>query len=147
MSWTEANRAALGGLFGASGGRYRKAAEKTVKLRAPIQLDVPYAAYIHPNNPDSGAYSRLSFVIFPVADAPCLAGLVVGTQGLMPDEAILGRPGHARKAQAICAWLNREFGDGSRLVAWAKHDPTRTDIMVPESVRQGWPEHKAILDR
>jgi 5-methylcytosine-specific restriction protein B len=144
--WTEANKRAFNGLFGAPGGRYPKAAEKTMKLRAPIQLEVPYAAYIHQNNPDSGAYGGLSFVIFPVADAPCLVGLGVGTQGLAPDEAILGRPGHARKAQAISAWLNREFGKGSQ-VAWAKQDPTRTETVVPGDLREKWPEYKSVFDR
>jgi len=95
---------------------------------------VPFAAYIHPSNPPSGPYSGLSFVIFPVPNQQCLLGLVVGTQGLTPDEAILGRPGHARKAQAICSWLNRVYGDGN-LVAWAKQDPTRSDLAVPDSVK------------
>ena len=70
----------------------------------------------------------------------------VGTQGLSPDEAILGRPGHARKAQAICSWLNREYGGGN-LVAWAKQDPTRTDLSVPENVAKAWPSYKSVFDR
>jgi 5-methylcytosine-specific restriction enzyme B len=107
---------------------------------------VPFAAYIHPSNPASGPYSGLSFVIFPVPEEPCLVGLGIGTQGLSPDEAILGRPGHARKAQAICSWLNREYGSGS-FVAWAKQDPTRTDLSVPNSVKQAWPMYKSVFDR
>ena len=107
---------------------------------------VPFAAYIHPSNPPSGPYSGLSFVIFPVPNQQCLLGLVVGTQGLTPDEAILGRPGHARKAQAICSWLNRVYGDGN-LVAWAKQDPTRSDLAVPDSVKQAWPAYKSVFDR
>ena len=107
---------------------------------------VPFAAYIHPSNPPSGPYGGLSFVIFPVPDAPCLVALVVGTQGLSPDEAILGRPGHARKAQAICSWLNREHGKGS-FVAWAKQDPTRTDLSVPENVKQAWAAYKPVFER
>jgi 5-methylcytosine-specific restriction enzyme B len=102
--WTAANNAAFEILFGAPGGRYPKGAEKTVTVRAPdISRDtgVPFAAYIHPANPKSGPYGGLSFVIFPVSDAPCLVGLVVGTQGLVPDEAVLGRPGmHAKCAQS-----------------------------------------------
>lgn len=54
---------------------------------------IPYAAYTHPANPDSGAYGGMSFVVCPVEDGPCLIGMVVGTKGLSPDEAILGRPG------------------------------------------------------
>ncbi len=147
--WTERNKEALNSLFEGSDRRYPKAAAKTVKPQAPDmdpETGVPFAAYIHPSNPGSGAYSGLSFVLFPVKDRPCLVGLVVGTAGLSPDEAILGRPGHARKAQAICAWLNAEFGQGE-LVAWAKHDPTRTDLGLPENVRQAWPEYKSVFDR
>ena len=73
---------------------------------------MPFVAYIHHSNPTSGAYGGMSFAAFPVANGPCLISLVVGTQGLSPDEATLSRPGHARKVQAICAWLNREYGHG-----------------------------------
>jgi 5-methylcytosine-specific restriction enzyme B len=148
-SWAERNKAAFEALFGGACGRYPRAAAKAVTLRAPEMSPdsgVPFAAYIHPSNPTSGAYTGLSFVLFPVPEHPCLVGMVVGTQGLSPDEAILGRPGHARKTQAICAWLNRDFGAG-RLVAWAKQDPTRTDLAIPESVRQAWPAYKSVFDR
>jgi 5-methylcytosine-specific restriction enzyme B len=43
---------------------------------------VPYAAYIHPSNADSGAYGGMSFVIFPANEGPCLVAMVIGTQGL-----------------------------------------------------------------
>lgn len=148
-SWGDRNKIAFSALFGAPDGRYPKLAAKEVTLRAPEMspdTGVPFAAYIHPSNPASGPYSGLSFVIFPVPEQPCLIGLVVGTQGLTPDEAILGRPGHARKAQAICAWLNHKFGKGS-LVAWAKQDPTRTDLPVPEGLKKAWQPYKAVFDR
>ena len=148
-SWSQRNKAAFDALFGSPEGRYPKPAAKAVAVRAPEMSPdsgVPFAAYIHPSNPPSGPYSGLSFVIFPVPDEPCLVGLVIGTQGLSPDEAILGRPGHARKAQAICSWLNRDYGNGS-FVAWAKQDPTRTDLSVPDSVRQAWPMYKSVFDR
>ena len=148
-SWKDCNEAAFQALFGSPGGRYPKAAEKRVTLRAPemsADSGVPFAAYIDPSNPSSGAYSGLSFVIFPIPGKPCLIGMVVGTQGLTPDEAILGRPGHARKAQAICSWLNQEYGRG-QFVAWAKQDPTRTDLRIPESVQLIWPEYKSVFDR
>jgi 5-methylcytosine-specific restriction protein B len=73
-------------------------------------------------------------------------GLVIGTQGLAPDESILGRPGHGRKAQAICAWLNGEFGKGKQ-VAWAKQDPTRTDTQIPEDLAQQWFQFQAVFKR
>lgn len=75
-----------------------------------------------------------------------MIGMVVGTQGLAPDEAILGRPGHARKMQAICAWLNSEFGNGTQ-VAWAKQDPTRTDLTAPKEIQQKWPAYHAVFQR
>jgi 5-methylcytosine-specific restriction protein B len=146
-SWAERNKAAFNSLFGSPEGRYPKQAAKELTVRAPAMSPdsgVPFAAYIHPSNPASGPYSGLSFVIFPVPDQPCLIGMVVGTQGLSPDEAILGRPGHARKAQAICSWLNREYGGGN-LVAWAKQDPTRTDLSVPENVAKAWPSYKSVV--
>ncbi len=147
--WGKRNEEAFKALFGSPDGRYPKAAEKSVTVRAPEMgqdSGVPFAAYIHPSNPTRGAYGGFSFVIFPVAEAPCLVGLVVGTQGLAPDEAILGRPGHARKGQAICAWLNKEFGRGQQ-IAWAKQDPTRIDIDVPENLRRQWSVYKPVFDR
>lgn len=147
--WSERNKAAFGALFGTPGGRYPQSAEKVLSLRAPEMSPgsgVTFAAYISHSNPTSGPYSGLSFVMFPVPDQPCLLGMVVGTQGLEPDEAILGRPGHARKAQAICAWLNNAYGDGKR-IAWAKQDPTRTDIPIPDDVKRDWPAYKSAFDR
>src|SRR5207248_5807401 len=99
-SWKERNEQALAALFGT---RYAKRAEKAVRLRAPdmrgSDTGVPYAAYIDPSNADAGAYGGMSFVIFPVEGELCLIAMVIGTQGLAPDEAILGRPGHPRKMQ------------------------------------------------
>ncbi len=147
-SWSERNKAAFETLFGSPGGRYPKQSRKALTLRAPEMSDsgVPFAAYIHPQNPASGPYSGLSFVMFPVREQPCLVGMVVGTQGLSPDEAILGRPGHARKTGAICSWLNQKYG-GGHFVAWAKQDPTRTDVALPDNVAKQWPEYKAVFDR
>lgn len=144
-AWHDRNQRAFDALFGAPSGRYRKDARDSVSLRAPeIPPDsgVPFAAYIHPSNPGSGPYGGMSFVIFPVEEEPCLVAMVVGTQGLSPDEAILGRPGHARKMQAICAWLNRQYGKGQQ-VAWAKQDPTRVDLDAPRL----WASHQKIFER
>jgi len=147
-AWKERNEKALAALFGT---RYAKRAENIVKLRAPEMKGgndsgVPYAAYIHPSNADAGAYGGMSFVIFPVEGAPCLVAMVIGTQGLAPDETILGRPGHARKIQATCAWLNHEFGRGKQ-VAWAKQDPTRVDIDVPASIQKAFQVYEPPLRR
>lgn len=147
--WQERNRTAFDALFGASGGRYRSAAKDVVTLRAPEfsnDSGVPFAAYIHPSNPTSGPYSGMSFVIFPVSGEPCLVAMVVGTQGLSPDEAILGRPGHARKIQAICAWLNKTYGKGQQ-IAWAKQDPTRVDLDIPETIKRLWAPYQKVFER
>lgn len=146
QGWAENHRRILSQLFGRPAGRYPAQAQSALKLRAPEGIDVPYAAYIHPSNPDSGPYSGLSLVFFPPKDwtgGPCLIGMVVGTQGLSPDEAILSRPGHSRKLRAICAWLNAEAPNS----AWAKQDPARTDIDVPRQVASRWPEFGAAFDR
>lgn len=146
-SWKEGNQQALAAMFGT---RYRKLAEKSVALRAPdmrgSDSGVPYAAYIDPSNADAGAYGGMSFVIFPVVGEPCLVAMVIGTQGLAPDEAILGRPGHARKMQAISRWLNHQFGRGEQ-VAWAKQDPTRVDIDVPDSIQRQWSAYERVFKR
>ena len=146
-SWKDRNVKALAGLFGT---RYAKRAEKTVVLRAPdmrgSDAGVPYAAYIDPSNADAGAYGGMSFVIFPIEDEPCLVAMVIGTQGLAPDEAILGRPGHSRKMRAISTWLNHQFGGGEQ-VAWAKQDPTRVDIDVPDSIKHAWSAYERVFKR
>src|ERR1700722_1621309 len=76
-SWKDRNEKALAALFAS---RYPKRAERSVTLRAPDMkggdAGVPYAAYIHPQNADSGAYGGMSFVIFPADDAPCLVAMV-----------------------------------------------------------------------
>lgn len=137
-SWKERNEEALNSLFGT---RYHSNARRTVALRARDIRggadNIPFAAVIHPNNTDSGAYGGTSFVLFPAENSSCLVTMCVGTQGLAPDEAILGRPGHARKLQAITAWLNQKFSQGEP-VAWSKSDPTRTDINIPDQIRQRW---------
>ncbi len=147
--WTDRNKRAFESLFGSPDGRYPVRAKSLLSLRAPaLKADngVAFSAFIHHTNASSGPYSGLSFVMFPVEDAPALFGLVIGTHGVAPDDAILGRPGHARKAQAIAAWLNDKH-ESSGLVAWAKHDPTRTDVAVPPNVTRAWSEYQAAFDR
>jgi 5-methylcytosine-specific restriction enzyme B len=144
-NWKSRNQDAFNSIFGSGHGRYPEKAKSVVKLRAP-ETEIPFAAYIHSNTTNEGAYGGFSFVIFPETGKPALFGLVVGTQGLDPDEEVLGRPGHARKAQAICAWLNSRFGKGDQ-IAWAKHDPTRTDIPVPEKLQKDWSEFKGAFGK
>jgi 5-methylcytosine-specific restriction enzyme B len=149
--WSERAKVGWKNLFGTNGGRYPANAEDKFKPRAPAPAEgkegvVPFAAFIHPSNPESGPYGGMSVAIFPGENRSSLITFVVGTNGLAPDEGILGRPGHARKLNAVCAWLNAEHGNGKR-IAWAKHDPTRTDQQLPEDVRHGFQGYDRTFDR
>src|SRR5260370_8097786 len=89
----------------------------------------------------------MSIAVFPGDDeSPCLLTFVVGTNGLAPDEAILGRPGHARKVNAICAWLNRKYGKKT-LRAWAKQEPSRIDQAIPDTVTKQFPQYSRVFNR
>lgn len=137
-------------LYGSPDGRYPIGAKKVVKVRAPEMPEtgdgqnVPYGALIHPSNPDSGVYGGMSLAIFPATEAPCLLTFVVGTNGLAPDENVLGRPGHARKLNALCGWLNRKQARG-RLVAWSKQEPSRTDLIIPENVSSQFSNYASVF--
>lgn len=145
-SWSEKAEEAFKELFGGVG-RYPERAGKSVQIRAPKFSDennVPFATLIEPSNPKSGPYGGMSIGLFPVDGEPCLIALGTGTTGLHPDEAILARPGHARKAKAICEAINRRE---KRFAAWAKHDPTRNDLSVPENVVGSFDAYSAPLKR
>lgn len=147
--WKGHCEVALEELFGSPGGRYPAKAENAFKLRAPLmssEKGVSFAALIHPSNPDSGPYGGMSCVLFPVEDAPCLIAMGIGTQGLSPDEQVLGRPGHVRKAAAICDWLNHKYGDGE-MVAWAKQDPVRTEIKIPKNIERQFSKYGSVFTR
>lgn len=105
-----------------------------LRVNAAVDKGVPFAALIPADQAASGPYGGMSFVIFPAdgPDVPALVAMVVGTNGLAPDEAVLGRPGHGRKCAAIAAWLNRRL-PGS---AWAKPDPVRIDLDLPRTLKQ-----------
>jgi 5-methylcytosine-specific restriction enzyme B len=149
-TWHNESKTAFEELFGAQTGRYSKNARDTVKFRTP-KLDgdknVPFSAIINPSAPDSGGYSGMSFVIFPVKDGPPMLAMVVGTMGLSPDEHILGKPGHSRKVNAIAKWLNNEFRDKDKEkpIAWAKQEALRIDKAVPKNVQDNYPNYYSIF--
>ena len=148
-NWKQRCDEAFEEIYSSQDGRYPEKAKKVTNLRAPAfspESGVPFAALIHPSNPDSGAYGGMSFVIFPINDGPCLVSLGIGTQGLSPDEEVLGRPGHARKVRAICNMINTEFGNG-QMLAWSKQDPTRTDIDIPLNIKQIFEGYSSVFDR
>lgn len=67
--WNAENRKVFEGLFGADGGRYRREAEKVVRLRAPEMsgdAGIPFAAYIHEQSATSGAYGGMD--LSPIGD-------------------------------------------------------------------------------
>lgn len=103
-----------------------------------------YAAFIPADQPKAGPYGGMSFVLFPSKSAPALVALVVGTNGLEPDEQTLGRPGHARKAAAIARWLNSE---AKSWVAWAKRDPVRMDQPLPKLIKQRLGAYAAAVEK
>lgn len=145
-AWHSEAADVLGSLW-AAGGRFRQSADKIVTVRSPrIEDGVAFAAIIHPDNPTSGAYRGMSFVLFPSPTAPALVGLLVGTDGTGPDAPILGKPGHARKCQALAQWLNQTHRAD---VAWAKVDPTRCEEPLPRTVRENrsYEPYLPALDR
>ncbi len=148
--WTRRSQDAFAELFGSAAGRYPERARQSITIRAPEFRSgtggVPFAALIDPSNPDSGAYGGMSFVIFPIENRPALLGLVIGTQGLSPDEEVLARPGHGRKVAAICNWLNKQYGRGE-MVAWAKQDPARIDLDIPGNVKTLFADYQPIFNR
>jgi 5-methylcytosine-specific restriction enzyme B len=75
-----------------------------------------------------------------------LVSMCIGTQGLSPDEYILSRPGHARKISAICDWLNKNYGHGN-MVAWAKQDPTRIDLDIPDHIQHNFSAYQSVFAR
>jgi len=50
----------------------------------------------------------------------------------------------SRKANAICEAINRRE---RRFAAWAKHDPTRTDLPVPQNIVSLFSEYEAPFKR
>jgi 5-methylcytosine-specific restriction protein B len=122
--------------------RYGQRARSLVAIRAPRIPDVdkaPYTAVVHKDSPSSGGYGGTSLVVFP-SDKGSFFALVVGTQGLAPDEDIITRPGHARRCRAYTRWINKQAAGSAQ--AWSKSDPTRIDLPLPEDVRQllgDWP--------
>jgi len=124
------------------GNRYHKNAQRYAAVRDPLGLDIPYAGFIHPENPTSGAYGGASLVWFPTKDAGSIITYVVGTAGLSPDEGLLSRPGHRRRVRALRKYL-MDHG----IWMWAKPDPTALGVPVPDFVHDRLKEFESALRR
>ena len=155
-TWASDSESALEELFGGATGRYPTSAKKEIQTRTPKYppgAPAPFSAIIHESNPSSGGYGGMSFVILPVEQPednqteiyPMIA-MITGTQGLSPDEHILGKAGHSRKMNSICKWLNTEYGNGTN-IAWAKKDAVRIDKPIPENVKKAFPEYADIFSK
>jgi len=150
--WPDRSVEAFELLFGTPGGRYEKSAFNNINLRTPRIDDkgVPFSAIIHESNPSSGGYGGMSFVICPVEGVEPMIAMIVGTQGISPDEHIIGKPGHSRKMNAIVQWLNVQYKKRAKddtVVAWAKREAVRTDLKIPENVAKSFSPYKAIFDK
>lgn len=129
-------RTAIENLFGS---RYQKRHYEPSMVRDAFMLrgseegpsGIPWAGLIHEDNPPSGRYGGASVVWFPTDDAGSLITLVVGTQGISPDEGILTRPGHRRRVVALRRYLARLGID-----AWTKPDPASLTTSVPLGVQR-----------
>ncbi|WP_374712414.1 McrB family protein [Symbiobacterium terraclitae] len=124
------------------GGRYHKTAQRYAAIRDPLGLDIPYAGFIHPDNPTSGAYGGASLVWFPTEEAGSIITLVVGTAGLSPDEGLLSRPGHRRRVRALRRYLTKH-----NIWMWVKPDPTALGVPVPEFVQERLDPFRPALRR
>ncbi len=123
-------------------GRYRQASgvisvrvsKKTTPDKTDKKRPVIWAALLNEaGNNEGAAYGGSSLVFFGSEKYRPLMTFCVGTQGLAPDEKILGTPGHARRLRAICKYINKTHGKG-RVVAWAKENPCNTDEPIPNQI-------------
>ncbi len=137
---------ALAGIFGE---RYRVNSQYTprVALMGGDQ-NIPFAGLLHPENPPSGVYGGMSLIWFPIAaeghePVSSLITFVCGTRGLSPDEAIIGRPGHARHLHALGHYLQVE----AQVPTWVKRDPTNLGQDVPGVVRRQFSRFGSVFSR
>lgn len=130
---TDDDRRTLTGIFG-SGRRYHARSLTPHEVRVnpqPHDAGIPFAGYLPPDSPSSGAYDGMSLVWFPArGGGASLLTFVVGTRGLGQDAGILGRPGHARYLQSLSRHLR---SSGVRGFIWVKRDPTNLAEPMPEA--------------
>jgi 5-methylcytosine-specific restriction protein B len=132
------------------GGRYHKRHYAKSVVRDALKLGmyedgeqgIPFAGLINQDNPESGPYGGVSVVWFPTKDHGSLLGLVVGTRGLSPDEGILTRPGHRRRAAALRRMLAIKS-----IESWSKPDPANLGVTVPKTTLERFTGFEKALKR
>ncbi len=134
--WKKESREALEELFGTRfHANHLKDRRKMIRV-APIRDEegIAFAGLLPEDSSESGPYGGMSLVWFPITteegSGKSLLTFVCGTQGLAPDEEILGRPGHARNVQA----LGRALASAAYGKIWTKPDPANIRISLPETV-------------
>jgi 5-methylcytosine-specific restriction protein B len=132
------------------GDRYHKRHYTKSVIRDALRLGtledrdqgVPFAGLINAENPESGPYGGTSVVWFPNKDQGSLIGLGVGTRGLAPDEGILTRAGHRRRAAAL-----RRMLANKGIETWSKPDPANLGVTVPKTTMERFPGFENALKR
>jgi len=146
----EGDKGARGLLEKLFGGRYHKRHYAKTGVRDALKLGaaeedgqgVPFAGLINPDNPEAGPYGGTSVVWFPTKEHGSLIGLGVGTRGLSPDEGILTRPGHRRRAAAL-----RRMLASKRVESWSKPDPANLGVTLPKTTAARFPGFETALKR
>lgn len=103
---------------------------------------VPFAGFLHPDNPPSGPYGGMSLVWFPSEGSGSLLSLIVGTRGLSPDEGVLTRPGHRRRVAAL-----RKMLASHGVETWSKPDPANLGTGVPKATMLRFPSFEKAFKR
>lgn len=143
----EETAASIEGIFGE---RYHsKSPYRKRVVFAPGEDSIPFSGLLHHDSPNSGPYGGMSLIWFPCGsdddDSPAasLLTLVCGTRGLSPDEAILGRPGHARHVRALQRYLREKAG----IVSWVKQDPADLSAPFPRAIKKDFSQFDSIIKK
>lgn len=147
--WKKESREALEELFGTRfHATHLKDRRKMIRV-APIRDEdgIAFAGLLPEESAESGPYGGMSLVWFPITtedgDGKSLLTFVCGTQGLAPDEEILGRPGHARNVQALGRAL-APFVDSK---IWTKPDPANIRASLPETAKERFAEFEGVFKK
>ncbi len=94
---------------------YYKRFSNQAAIRDPLStnVDVPFAGFIHPENPPSGAYGGASLVWFPTENNGSI--ITFGAAGLSPHEGLLSCPGHRHGIRVLRRYCPLERNHNKKL--------------------------------